>query len=89
MRNCAPGMSGRGLGVGGTFDWPVLACIAVELGDEERAERFVKAYEAAYGENREYPLHTADAGWTARACEALKDSYEETAGRGILADILN
>ena len=77
------------LGLGGTFDWPVLACIAVELGDEERAESFVKAYEAAYGENREYPLHTADAGWTARACEALKDSYEETAGRGILADILN
>ena len=44
------------LGLGGTFDWPVLACIAVELGDEERAERFVKAYEAAYGENREYPV---------------------------------
>ena len=70
-----------------TFNWPVMAYIAAELGDETRAEIFLKTYQEKYAEEREYPLHTAEAGWTARACERLIDDYEEKAGRGLLEDL--
>lgn len=68
-----------------TYDWPVLAYIAVSMGDIPRAERYLKKFYLKYSIDRAYPLHTADAGWTARTCDALISYYEEQEKEGFMS----
>lgn len=62
--------------IGETFDWSMLAYIAVQMDDVERAETFLKNYKNKHENNREYPLHTADAAWAARTADALIKTYK-------------
>lgn len=65
------------------FEWAVLSLIAVTIGDEERAETYLRTYEKRIDEGRIYPLHTAEAGWISKTCEALKQEYIKAIDRKI------
>lgn len=66
------------------FGWAVLSYIAVEMGDTSRAETYLNEYENRTNTGREYPLHTAEAGWVARTCAGLEVKYEKALRRNIL-----
>lgn len=65
------------------FDWAVFSLAAVEIGDEERAEIYLRSYEYRVDGGREYPLYTAEAGWISKTCEALEQKYIEAIDRNI------
>lgn len=69
-------------------DWTVMAYIAIKMDDIERAEIFLDGYAEKYKNKREYPLHTGEAGWVARACEDLNIYYVKQAQSSILSDLL-
>lgn len=66
------------------FGWAVLSYIAVEMEDADRAETYLHEYESSTKKERAYPLHTAEAGWTARTCAGLEKVYEKALNRSIL-----
>lgn len=61
----------------GHNDWPLFAYVAVKLGDIESAKEYIDEYIKRYENDRGYPMNTANAGWAAISCEALKDYYTE------------
>lgn len=69
-----------------TFEWPVLAYIACELGDTQAAEAYLKNYRSKYeyDADRRYPYKAPDAAWAARTYAALYDAYEEKANRSLM-----
>ena len=71
-----------------TFEWPVLAYIAVELGDIESAEEYLNNLRSKYEKDRGYPFKSPDAGWAARTYAKLYDFYEEKANRGLMDMLL-
>lgn len=71
------------LNTGQTFDWPVIAYIAALMEDLERAETYLDHYLNKYTENREYPLHSADAAWAARTAAVLVEFYQDEAEKNL------
>ncbi len=65
------------------FDWPVLSYIAVQMGDMERAERYIEEYRKAYQYDRSYPMNITDAAWVAKSSEALRAYYETQAKKSL------
>lgn len=61
----------------GTFYWSELALAAVELGDLDRAETYLETYQAIVEDGRVWPLHIGTAGWMARACGKMEETYRE------------
>lgn len=72
----------------GELGWPVLSYIAVQLGDISAAQQYIEEYCKAYNQDRSYPLNTAEAGWTIKGCEALRDYYLELAEKSLLEAIV-
>lgn len=70
------------------FSWGVLCYIAAVLGDAERAEAYLTLYAQKTAQSRAYPLHTADAGWVAKACAVLETHYTQKMERTLLQDLL-
>lgn len=65
------------------FDWPVLAYVAAKLGDIRSAEEYIAEHCKRYQYDRSYPMNTANAGWVARSCEAVRDYYIEQAEKSL------
>lgn len=72
---------------GTSFERPVLAYTAVQLGDLERAEKYMENYHVKYAEIREYPFHTSNAGLAAQTYGKLYEYYNDKANQN-LWDIL-
>lgn len=66
-----------------TFEWPMMAYIAMQLKDVESAERYLSNYRKIYEDDRCYPFKVADAGWAARTYEKLYEYYDTKAKRDI------
>lgn len=65
------------------FSWPVFAYVASKLKDMESAEIYLHTYNTKYKNNRSYPLHTADSGWTARTCGEVITFLKKEAEKGL------
>ena len=61
----------------GTFYWSELALAAAELGDLERAEKYLETYRTLVEDSRSWPLHVGTAGWMASACGRMEEIYRE------------
>ena len=74
---------------GVSFYWSEPAMAAARLGDLERAEIYLETYEKCTGTERSYPLHIGTAGWTAKVCACMEESYKERMESSLLQDIVN
>ncbi len=70
------------------FAWAATGYAAARLGDWERAETYLQSLSERYAEDRSYPFHSAEAGWTARTAGCLLEHYEETRQSGLAKAIL-
>ncbi len=70
------------------FPWACISYGAVLHGDYERAWTYLVSFQARYGENREYPFHTAEAGWACRTCAGLLKYYRERLQSGLLDAVM-
>lgn len=66
------------------FYWSILSYIAVLSGDVKRAETYLAEYEKKVDISRDYPLHTADAAWAAKAYAELEQVYIKRVKKGLL-----
>lgn len=60
----------------GTFDYPMIAVAALEVGDIERARAYIDSFENAYQNDRTYPFYVGAAGWVAIAEKKLINNYD-------------
>ena len=67
---------------GATFHWTVMAYAAAVHADQERLDTYLEVYDTIVSESRSYPLHTATAGWIARACNLMADSIDNEKDTG-------
>lgn len=71
------------------FGWAVFSFAAAAIGDEKRAETYLKTYENKIVSGRKYPLHTAEAGWISKTCEELERRYIRAIDRNIFEVMYN
>lgn len=62
---------------GGTFQWSVMSSIAISFSDRESADEYLKCYTDLVEESREYPMHTANAGWVMRTCGQISKQIND------------
>lgn len=63
------------------FVWAMAGMAAVQTGDTETLDSFLKTYESIFAANRKYPLYTGEAGWVCRNCAGLHRLYTANMNR--------
>lgn len=74
-----------------TFEWPVVAYIAVKMGDIDRAEQYLAYFGGKYAADgsRDYPFYVGVSGWLIRAEGEYVDYMKNKAATSLFEDIMS